>query len=81
MMIIWGLMFFTCLIAFNNGEIRGIYFVDCCIGFVLYNFTVHKPFYKYFYKIARRNNKFVKNHFKKLRFNEKSFKNLLHFGK
>jgi hypothetical protein len=81
MMIIWGLIFFSFLIGYNNGEIRWIFFADCCIGYILYTVTFRKIISKPSVKLATKINKKVNLSFKKLKISKKSFKKLLHFGK
>lgn len=81
MMIIWALLFFSVLIAYNSGEIRGVYFIDICISFIIYLFTIHKIINKPFKRMGRKFNELLRFLSKKLKFSKKSFKNLLHFSK
>jgi hypothetical protein len=81
MMIIWALLFFTTLIGYNNGEIRGVFFLICCIGYLLYSVTVRNIISKPFCLLATKVNKLVNLFFKKLKISKKTFKKLLHFGK
>ncbi len=80
-MSVFGILFYLTLIAYNSGEIRGIFFVLFFVGCLAYSLVVHKPIDKVFHFFGGKLNKAVRTIAKKLKFSKKTLKNLLHFGK
>lgn len=40
----FGTVVYSCIIAYNNGNVRGLFFVLMLTGFVLYYWSVHRLF-------------------------------------
>lgn len=81
MLVIWGIVYFCITLAFRNSEYR---FLDTFVtisGLLTYIFTIYKLLNPLFNNIGGKLNKRVKILSKKLKFDEKSFKKLLHFNK
>lgn len=81
LMTAFGFLFYITLIAYNSGELRGIFFAAVFIGCFLYSLVLHKLVDKVFHSFGGKLNKAVKNLSKKLKISKKSLKKLLHFGK
>lgn len=81
MLVIWGIVYFCITLAFRNAEYKFIDTFVTILGILTYLLTVYKLLNPLFNNIGRKLNKRVKILSKKLKFDEKSFKKLLHFNK
>ena len=74
----FGTVVYSCIIAYNNGNVRGLFFVLMLTGFVLYYWSVHRLFLSITDKIIHMFQNINANITKKLKNSKKKKKKVLH---
>ena len=75
-----SVVFGCAMIAYSNGNFKGINFFFTLVVFVIYMTTLHKVVYPIFCGVFYPMRKILKKIAKKLKNDEKSLKKLLHLG-
>lgn len=81
LMVCFAFLFFIVQIAYNDGNFRALYLIMSISAFFLYYYTLHQGIYKVFHSLGKKINNRLKSVSKKLKIDDKSLKNRLHFNK
>ncbi len=87
MMCVFGILYFTLLLALNDGVFRGVFFISAFAGFIVYMLTIFKllkkPRDKISYNLKRlfAKQKRLLSKFGKISIKPKYFKKVLHSSK